>query len=264
MPEPEIRIKTWINLFNLALDNRIKEKTLYYYTMGEERWKKTDCWPPDGQKRVKWFFGKNFSLQKENLLNSVEFDQYDINFRATTGRNNRWWAPLGVPIRYDNRKKADQKLITYTSTPLEKDIEITGFPVASLFLSSTTRDGAIYVYLEDIDENGNIIFITDGHLRLIHRKIVDAKRSYKTLTPYHSFEKVDAEPMNPGEINEVKFGLHPTSVLIKKFHRLRIAIAGADKDTFPRYPSKGRSKIKIFRDRIHPSNISLPIISNHK
>jgi predicted acyl esterase len=95
---------------------------------------------------------------------------------------------------------------------------------------------------------------------MIHRKILSAEPPYKMLTPYHSYNKEDAAPLVPGEITEVKFGLHATSVLIKKGHRIRIAIAGADRDTFIRYPKEGRPTITISRCKEFPSYIKLPII----
>jgi len=55
-----------------------------------------------------------------------------------------------------------------------------------------------------------------------------------------------------------------TSVLIHKGHRLKIAIAGADKDTFSRYPAEGKPIIKIFRSREYASYIDLPIIQRAK
>ena len=61
---------------------------------------------------------------------------------------------------------------------------------------------------------------------------------------------------------EVKFGTRATSALIRKGNRLRIAIAGADKDTFKQYPAEGKGKptITISRNESHASYIDLPVI----
>ena len=127
-------------------------------------------------------------------------------------------------------------------------------------MSSTYEDGAIFIYLEDVDEQGNVTYITDGEFRPIHRKISDKEAPFKMIIPYHTFKKNDAKKIISGEITEVKFGLHATSVLIKKHHRIRIAIAGEDKDTFKRYPEDGRPVITISRNDIHSSYIDIPII----
>ncbi len=262
-PTPEERITKWIDYFNKILYGEgIKGKTLYYYTMGEEKWKKTQIWPPNGQKRQRWYLTENNSLSTSKPEEKIGEDNYKVNFRATTGRFNRWWTLLGLPIDYSNRTKADKKLLTYTSPPLKENMEITGHPIIALFLSSTHEDGAIHAYLETVDESGNVFFITDGNLRLIHRKISSEQPPYKTLIPYHSFKKKDSLPVVPGEIMEVKFGTRATSALIPKGNRLRIAIAGADKDTFKQYPDEGEGKptITISRNESHASYIDLPVI----
>ncbi|TFF97879.1 MAG: CocE/NonD family hydrolase [Promethearchaeota archaeon] len=262
IPSPRERIKTEISFFNRCLKGGgLKSKTLYYYTMGEERWKKTDIWPPLGQSLQRWYFQENNRLAKEEPEANEGSDDYKVNFRAGTGFLNRWMGPAGTPIRYTDRKKDDEKLYLYTSLHLENDLEITGNPIVTLYLSSTHEDGAIFVYLEDVDEEGNVIYITDGNLRLIHRKVSSEKPPYKTIIPYHSFLKKDALPLVPNEVAEIKFGLHATSVLIKKGHRIRVAIAGADRDMFKRYPAKGKPIITIERNKKYPSFIEIPIIS---
>ncbi len=79
------------------------------------------------------------------------------------------------------------------------------------------------------------------------------------LTPYHSFKKRDAKPLVPGEVTELTFGLLPTSVLIEKGHRLRIAIAGHDKDTFARIPAEGTPVWTVQRNSVYASHVDLPM-----
>ncbi|MFX0049524.1 MAG: CocE/NonD family hydrolase, partial [Candidatus Hermodarchaeota archaeon] len=262
-PKPKDRVNAWINFFdNCIYGKGIQGKVIYYYTLVEEKWKKSNVWPPRGHKYQKWYFSKDYSLTREKPENEIGEDKYNINFRATTGRNNRWWALLGLPITYENRIKIDDKLLCYTSQSFEEDIELTGQIVLCLYLASTHEDGAIFAYFEDVDENGKITYITDGEFRVIHRKILTTEPPYKILIPYHSYKKEDSAPLVPGEITEIKFGLHATSVLIKKGHRIKIAIAGADKDTFLRYPAEGRPTITISRNNTHSSYIEIPIIKN--
>jgi putative CocE/NonD family hydrolase len=151
-------------------------------------------------------------------------------------------------------------LINYTSAPFANDTEITGYPVIDLFVTSTATDGAFFVYLEDVDEQRVVTYVTEGELRALHRKISADTPPYKIAVPYHSFKKKDAMPLVPGQVAELKFALQPTSVLIKKGHRLRIAIAGADKDTFVRIPETGVPVIKFARNQQHASWIELPVI----
>ena len=260
-PTPKDKVNAWINFFDKCVyGDGIQGKTIYYYTLAEEKWKKSNVWPPKGHFYQKWYFSENNSLIRVEPKENTGSDDYKINYRVSTGRNNRWWALLGLPITYYNRNKVDEKLLCYTSQPFDSDTEITGQIIACLYLSSTHEDGAIFAYFEDVDESGNVTYVTDGEFRPLHRKVLTDEPPYKMLTPYHSYNKEDSAPLIPGEITEVKFGFHVTSVLIKKGHRIKIAISGADKDTFIRYPKEGRPTITISRNKEFPSYIELPII----
>ncbi|TFG06595.1 MAG: CocE/NonD family hydrolase [Promethearchaeota archaeon] len=264
IPSPNERVNAWVDFFNICVKgNGIQGKTLYYYTMVEEKWKKTHAWPPKGHVMKKWYLAENNSLSTNNPEAELGADEYKINYTCTSGRLNRWWTLLAQPIDYSDRAKVEKKMLTYTSSPLEEDMEITGNPIITLFLSSTHEDGAIFVYLDEVDENGNITYITDGQFRVIHRKLSNENPPYKMCMPYHSFKKKDAQPLIPGEIAEITFGLHVTSVLIRKGHSIRMAIAGHDKDTFSRYPAEGRPTISINRNKEYPSFIELPVIKKN-
>ena len=109
-----------------------------------------------------------------------------------------------------------QKLLTYTSEPLEADMEITGHPIVSLFITSTHTDGAFYVYLEDIDEKGKVTYLTEGQLRALHRRLSGEQSPTKLPVPHHTFTKKDAMPLVPGQTAELKLHLQPISVLVKR------------------------------------------------
>ena len=237
-----------------------KQKLLFYFTVGEARWKVTDRWPIAGTTTASWYFNENNSLSTKRPTANAAEDRYTINFDATTGAKNRWHTQVGGEVNYPDRAEEDKKLLTYTSAPLEADIEITGHPVVSLFVTSTHTDGAFFVYLEVIDENGKVTYITEGALRALHRRVSNNPSPTKLPVPYHSFLKKDAMPLKPGEVAELRFSLQPISVLIKKGHRLRVAIAGHDKDTFARIPTEGTPTISIQRNSRALSRIELPII----
>ncbi|MHA1274324.1 MAG: CocE/NonD family hydrolase [Promethearchaeota archaeon] len=260
-PAKKEQLKSFIQFFKECINGTAnKDKILYYYTMGEEKWKKTNSWPLKNQILEKWYFSENNLLLKSKPKNESGKDIYTINYSASTGLRNRWYTLLSLPVNYPNRNLEDKKLLVYTSPPLKSDTEITGHPILTLYMSSTHEDGAIFAYLEFIDLNENVKHITEGQLRVIHRKISNEDPLYKTVVPYHSYKKEDYMPLIPGEIAEIKFGLLPTSILLPKGYKIRIAIAGADKDSFDRYPKEGNPTISIERNRIYASNIELPII----
>ena len=238
----------WLRFFDHYLKGidtgLVAEKRLFYFTIGEERWKVTNTWPVAGMQKVRWFFNENNSLSTKAPDTKSTEDRYTINFEATTGEKNRWHTQVGGDVVYPDRAEEDKKLLTYNSEPLEADVEITGHPTVSLFITSTHTDGAFYVYLEEIDENGKVTYLTEGQLRALHRRISNEPNPTKLPVPYHTFAKKDAMPLVPEEIAELRFALQPISVLVKKGHRLRVAIAGHDKGTFIRLPAEGAPTIQ--------------------
>ena len=243
-------------------DNGVgSEHELVYYTMGEEKWKSTKVWPVAGTITQDWYFGEGQTLTQSSPKSSSGADTYKVDFDATTGKTNRWQTEMGGgAVVYPDRAAQDAKLLTYTSAPLAEDIEITGAPIVDLYVTSTHTDGAFFVYLEGVDENGKVTYLTEGQLRAIHRKISNDAPPYRMLTPYHSFKQKDGSPLVPGQVAELKFGLLTTSVLVKKAHRIRVAIAGADKDTFARVPADGTPQISVARNAQYASSIQIPIV----
>jgi uncharacterized protein len=260
------RKELWQELLDY-LDRHLKDGSghpdhqLIYFTMGEEAWKVTDVWPPAGTTTRRWYLASGRALERGAPEEPEGSDPYDVDFEATTGLTNRWHTQDGVTrVRYDDRAEADARLLTYTSAPLARDMEITGHPVITLHVTSTERDGAFHVYLEEVDGDGRVLYLTEGQLRGIHRRVSDEEPDFRTFVPHHSFLRRDAQPMVPGEVTELRFGLLPVSALVRRGHRLRIAIAGADRDTFARTPAQGTATIAVHRNRAHPSHVDLPVV----
>ena len=66
----------------------------------------------------------------------------------------------------------------------------------------------------------------------------------------------------PGELATLTFQLQATSVLLRKDHRIRVSIAGADSGTFIRRPSvaEGEVTLHVSRGGAEPSFIELPVV----
>lgn len=231
-----------------------------YWNLGQEEFKTSGAWPLPNTKMTKFYFNQGNQLTATAPKSSGS-DSYEIDFDVTTGKSSRWWTGLGTPmLNLDDRREQDKKMLVYTSAELEQDMQITGWPVVSLNVSSTHSDGAFIAYLQDVDPQGKSIYVNEGGLRAIHRKVLPNPVKALRANPYHSFAKADAAPMEPNQETEIKFEMLPTSVLIKKGHRIRIAIAGGDKDNFVRIPAKGVPVIKLHRGGNNPSFVSFPVI----
>ncbi|MCP4044892.1 MAG: CocE/NonD family hydrolase [Gammaproteobacteria bacterium] len=238
---------------------------LYYFTMGENVWRSTQTWPPKGSSNKRLYFAEKSQLLEHapTTLSGKPSGatQYSVDFGHGTGTTSRWTTQLGGgDVNYGDRRSAAEQLLNFTSKPLQADLEITGHPVIELAMSSTTADGAVIAYLQDIAPDGTVRLLTEGQLRLIHRKVSEDKPPYPVVGPHHSFLRKDGVAMPPGETERVGFALLPTSVLIKKGHRIRIAIAGHDKDVFERIPVRGIPLYEIQHNSVAISYLDLPVV----
>jgi putative CocE/NonD family hydrolase len=236
-------------------------REIRYYTLGEGAWHTATTWPPPGVRMQSWFFGESGSLGRDRPAAATGADRYAVDFTATSGSLNRWHTQTGSDVVYPDRASEDGKLLTYTSAPLPRAVEITGHAVVTLQVSSTATDGAFIAYLEDVSPSGRVTYLTEGELRALDRKVSTAKPPYPVFGPYHSFKRADAEPLVPGRLAELRFALQPISVLIRKGHRIRIALAGADRDSFARIPATGTPVVTVERNAVHASGVDLPVRS---
>lgn len=222
------------------------ERVIHYYVMGSGKFRETRVWPPADSEREFMAFGPKRSLMDKRTQRSGQ-DRYSVDFAASTGRATRWTTQFGVAPAYPDRRAEDRRLLTYDSAPFEKDIELAGTPVATLRMAAATADPVVFVYLEDVAPDGRVSYLTEGQLRLIHRKPASgANLPYDQGPAPHSFKRADAMPVTAGEVMNVSFALFPTAALIRAGHKLRVAIAGADADTFHRYSESKPEAFTIY------------------
>jgi putative CocE/NonD family hydrolase len=234
--EQYVRLLEFFDTFLKEDGSGSLESEIHYYTLGAGEWKTTKVWPPEGFESERWYLGADGLLGREPPQNEAGADRYEVDFEATTGRHNRWYTNGGAgDVIYPDR------LIT-------------------LYVASTTTDGAFIVYLEDVAPDGRVTYITEGQLRGVMRRVTEEPPLYKKLGPHRTELRADAMPLVPGEVAEITFELWATSVLIKQGHRIRVAVSGADKDTFLRYPKSGETPtFTVERNRHHASLIQLPM-----
>jgi putative CocE/NonD family hydrolase len=187
-------------------------------------------------------------------------DAYTVDYSTTSGKYSRWYA-VNWPRNYPDMRSNDKKGLTYTTFPLETDVEVTGHPVVHLWFTTDAPDLDAFVYLEAVDGNGKSSYITEGDLRASHRKLTKAPYNHLGL-PYHSHYQSDSAPIPAGEPFELVFTLLPTSYRFHKGNRIRITVVFADADNFETPVVDPAPKLRLLRDMNHPSFIQLPVVQS--
>ena len=216
-----------LQFFNRYLKGEPKktglDRQLSYYTIGSGEWKSTAVWPPPGLRRLTYQLNANGDLGSEKFGGKLK-----IRLQTTsTGDLNRWHTQFGGgPVDYSAALKQMNELISFRSAPLVTPLRITGQPVLRMRLTCSAQDPSLIAYLIAVDPTGRSFYITEGHLRLLDRKL-DA--SEQTL---HTYTRRNAQPIRgDGEI-AADLTLLPTSVFLQKGTRLQLLLASGDNATF--------------------------------
>jgi len=263
----------WFDYWLKGIDNGIMEEpSIAYYTMGapkESAWQTSDRWPLAGQKATRFYLeaGQSGTVASANdgLLNTeapavpTAHDAYTIDYSTTSGGHSRWGAVLAAS-EYPNMRTNDEKALTYTTLPLETDVEVTGHPVMHLWLVTDAPDMDVFVHLEEVDGKGNSTYITEGNLRASHRALSAAPYDNLGL-PHHRHYESDLEPIPAGEPFRLSFDLLATSYLFQAGNRIRITVAFADADNFDTPILDPAPEVCLLRDASHVSFVELPIVS---
>lgn len=144
--------------------------------------------------------------------------------------------------------------VVYQTQPLTHDVQITGFPVMKLWISTQARDTDAFAWIDDVAPDGSMrSYQMFGRLRASDRAL--GKPLYNDFgLPWHSFLKKDARPLEPGKPTELQFALLPMSYIFPVGHRIRLTLAFSS-------PSGGRGQpVTVLRGPGTASKITLPLI----
>lgn len=214
-----------------------REAPIHVFSMHAEAWRSAPTWPPiDHQTKFYLCEGGCLSHHKPNL---ITYESYQVRFDTSSGTQTRWerLGAANVTDYYADWSGRDQAMLNFTSEKIVTDMEISGHIIVNLTVSSTQRDAALFVFASEIESDDRLYYITEGMLRALHRKTAPTPKNYQTTWPYRSYFRSDAQALVPDKAVTMQFALLPVSWTLKAGSRLRISIAGADRDHFPMIPN---------------------------
>jgi putative CocE/NonD family hydrolase len=147
----------------------------------------------------------------------------------------------------------------FTGPVLGADVEVTGSPVAQLWITSSAADQNLFAYLEDVAPDGQVTKVTEGRLKASLRKLDTAPFADYGLPWHRSFQE-DAQALKRGEPALLAFDLLPASYIFKTGHRMPVTVTGADYREKISAAVSPAPTLTLLGDADHDSRIGLPIV----
>lgn len=191
----------WLEHFLKGVENGIeKSPKVLYYTLGENRWKTSETWPPQCVK-----------IQRMDLHSEKNSYVYDPDCPAThiidMSENE-----LEVPENYTEEEKREDYLV-YTTDVLKEPVTVTGDLQVHLFVSCDCPDTDFVFRLLDVDENGRSVKLADG--------VISAKYREGFECPVY---------MEEGNIYEIPLRTTKISNTFLPGHRIRFTVTSSAKN----------------------------------
>jgi putative CocE/NonD family hydrolase len=237
-----------------------------YFSMGDNKWKTADRWPPANAQEVRLYLrsnGRANSMFGDGKLSfsapagNEPADTFTYDPRTpvqTIGGGDCCNGGVVVPGAYDQRPvEVRHDVLVYTSDPLREPVEIAGFVDAVLHISSDAKDTDFAVKLVDVAPDGTAYIIDDTILRARFREGYDREVFMEKGRTY----KLDFTPMT-------------TANVFLPGHRIRVEITSSNFPKFVRnLNTGGRNEFEkegvaavnqVKHTRSQPSYIVLPIV----
>lgn len=243
----------------VGMDTGLRDEApVHFHTVRGEQWQSAQSWPPH-EAHTRLHLAQEGQLLPQAPA-SASVAPYKASFSMGTGQNSRFERLGALPVidYYKDWHGREERMLTFATTPFERETELSGHATVQLHVSTSEHDASVFVYLSEVDADGRSHYITEGYLRLLHRAEAPCPPSYRATWPYRSFRREDAKHMQPGVPDTVRFALLPISWTLQAGSRLRLAIAGGDADHFAQVPHGRPPLLQFTLGGEHGSFIDLP------
>jgi hypothetical protein len=239
------------------------EPPVRVFTMGANEWQSLAAWPPPDVRYERWYFNgtrsgtapspNDGSLSTEppppvDAPDSYLFDPDD----PVPAYGGGWLSYNGDRTGGYDQRPIEARVLTYTSAPLGRDLEVTGPITATLQVMSSAPDTDFVVRLCDVHPDGPSRIVADGVLRARYRRSLQRP-----------------EPLTPSRVEEVAVDLWASSNLFRAGHRVRVQVTSS---CWPRWDAnlntggplfrEAKAQVAqntVFHDAFRPSYITLPV-----
>jgi putative CocE/NonD family hydrolase len=248
----------WMDYYLQGSANGVeKEKPVRYFVMGDNQWRDADAWPP-------------VSTAVSYYLVSPKPGEFHGSLSANPPRENKSFGSFvsdpakpvvnsySVSGAHDYRELAErQDVLTFDTTPLERDTEVSGPIRAQIYLACDCRDADLWLRLLDVAPDGTAFNLMSPGLDVLRASYRDLKKGRQLLAP--------------NQVYELHLDNLITSNVFRKDHRIRVQVSATFFPNFSRNLQSGelenssakmqKANMSIYTDRRRASRIVLPIVS---
>ncbi|MDH4188804.1 MAG: CocE/NonD family hydrolase [Betaproteobacteria bacterium] len=246
-----------------------------YFLRGANEFRSCDTWPPPGVHYKAWYLraGPSGSVTSLNDGALADSAAEGIDRSSYKYPNPGWvtgvvgFGPAGPAGGFDPVRR----VLTFTTAPLDTDLDIAGPIKLVLYASSSGTDTDFIVklaeqYPQSAEDRAKGLspasqLVTKGWLRASHRAL-DAERSTE-MEPYHTH--THPEPIKPGEVYKFEISIEPNAYRFKKGNRIRLEIVNGDSPVTDvlwthYYAPNKMGEDTIWHSAKYPSALFLPVL----
>ena len=250
----------WFDHWLKGVDNGMeREAPVRYFVMGTGKWKSAPTWPPSGREQA-------FYLTSQGDAEQVQGTGQLVSQGETQAANDSYTYDARDPVPTlwtrdlfsgpTDRRALEHRcdILYYRTPPLDEEIEVTGYPEAILFASSSAVDTDFFVRLIDEHPDGLALEMSYGMVRARHRNGLDCE-----------------DLLNPGEVVAFSVKLAPTACCFRRGHRIRLEITSSDFPNHDRNHNTGGNDLQnvdlalaqqsVFHGGEFSSRVLLPLVS---
>jgi putative CocE/NonD family hydrolase len=233
----------------------LAEAPIQLFVMGSNVWRDEQEWPLQRAVPTPYYLRAQGELSTERPdAEAPDRYVYDPANPVPTLGGATLMTPEFAPGPHDQRAiEARPDVLTYTTPPLQQDIEVTGPILVHLWACTSTPDTDFVARLVDVYPDGRAFDLTDGIVR----------------ASYFSQQRA---PMEPNQPYEYTVDLWATSNVFKAGHRIRLQVTSSSFPRWDRNPNTGHplgadadddlrpAQQTILHDAEHPSHVRLPLV----
>ncbi|HJT58135.1 MAG TPA: CocE/NonD family hydrolase [Ktedonobacteraceae bacterium] len=237
----------WFRAYLYGDRSQLRKSAVRVFVTGANEWRDLADWPPPGRRHERWHLQPDGGLAAEIPPASAP-DHYRYDPANPTPSVS---GPLlaGNSLPTDNRKlEARPDVLTYTSAPLEQDLDVIGPVQVELFARSSLEHTDFFTRLCDVDEHGTSLNVCDALLRV----------------------EPGQQPTTTDGCLRLTIDLWPTAHRFRRGHRVRLQVSSGAHPRYARNTGSGEplasaTKLvvadqSIYHDPKHPSSVELAIV----